>query len=71
MHIKALQPTARSSVDFCYDFIFTELTVAAVLILAAAEFNVCAGHGTELARWKSSRQVFAEPKARRRARASS
>jgi len=35
----------------------------------AAEL-VCAGHGTELARCKSSRQVFAEPKARRMARAS-
>src|SRR5215475_6183715 len=33
--------------------------------------GVCAGHGTELARCKSSRQVFAQPKARRRARASS
>ena len=31
--------------------------------------GVCAGHGTELARWESSRQVT-EPKARRRARAS-
>ena len=28
---------------------------------------VCAGHGTELVRCKSSHQVFAEPKARRRA----
>ena len=32
---------------------------------------MCAGHGTELARCKSSHQVFAEPKVRRRARASS
>jgi hypothetical protein len=32
--------------------------------------GVCAGHGTELARCKSSRQVFAQPKARKRARAS-
>jgi hypothetical protein len=32
---------------------------------------VCAGHGTELVRWKSSHQVLAEPKVRRRARASS
>jgi hypothetical protein len=31
---------------------------------------VCARHGTERARCKSSCQVFAEPKARRRARAS-
>jgi hypothetical protein len=38
---------------------------------AAPDQPVCAGHGTELARWKSSRQVFAEPKARKRARASS
>ena len=44
MHIKALQPTTRSSVDFRYDFIFTELTVAAPLILAAAEFNVSVRH---------------------------
>ena len=36
----------------------------------AGEFAVCARHGTERARWKSSRQVKAEPKARRRARAS-
>jgi hypothetical protein len=33
--------------------------------------SVCAGHGTKLERWKSSHQVFAEPKVRRRARASS
>jgi hypothetical protein len=33
-------------------------------------FGVCARHGTERARCKSSCQVFAEPKARRRARAS-
>jgi len=33
--------------------------------------GVCAGHGTELVGWKSPHQVFAEPKARRRARASS
>ncbi len=32
--------------------------------------DVCARHGTERARCKSSCQVFAEPKARRRARAS-
>ncbi len=32
--------------------------------------GVCAGHGTERARCKSSCQVLAEPKARRRARAS-
>ena len=32
---------------------------------------VCAGHVTELVGWKSPRQVFAEPKARRRARAPS
>jgi hypothetical protein len=31
---------------------------------------MCARHGTERARWKSSCQVIAEPKARRRARAS-
>jgi len=30
---------------------------------------VCAGHGALLHRWKSYGQVFAEPKARRRARA--
>jgi hypothetical protein len=30
---------------------------------------VCAGHGTERARGKSWRQVFAQPKARQRARA--
>ena len=33
--------------------------------------GVCAGHGTELERCKSSCQVISEPKARRRARASS
>ena len=33
--------------------------------------SVCAGHGTELMGWKSPCQVSAEPKARRRARASS
>jgi hypothetical protein len=32
--------------------------------------RACAGHGTELVRGKSSHQVFAEPKGRRRARAS-
>ncbi len=32
--------------------------------------HVCAGHGALLPRWKSYGQVFAEPKARRRARAS-
>jgi len=32
--------------------------------------TVCAGHGTELTRWKSSYQVFAEPKVRKRTRAS-
>ena len=32
--------------------------------------SMCAQHGTERARCKSSRQVFAEPKARSRARAS-
>ena len=37
----------------------------------AAEGDVCARHGTERAGWKSPCQVFAEPKARRRARASS
>jgi hypothetical protein len=39
--------------------------------LASRRLNsvVCARHGTERARCKSSRQVFAEPKARRRARA--
>ena len=31
--------------------------------------SVCAGHGTGLAGCKSPRQVLAEPKARRRARA--
>ena len=36
-----------------------------------AEFCVCPGDGTELMGWKSPCQVFAEPKARRRARASS
>jgi hypothetical protein len=34
------------------------------------KLGVCAGHGTELVRCKSSQQVFAEPKIRRRARAS-
>ncbi len=33
--------------------------------------SVCARHGTERAGWKSPRQVFAEPKARKRTRASS
>jgi hypothetical protein len=37
---------------------------------AAGDYHVCARHGTERARCKSSCQVFAEPKARRRARAS-
>jgi hypothetical protein len=32
---------------------------------------VCAGHGTKLIGCKSRYQVFAEPKVRRRARASS
>ena len=36
----------------------------------AGEANVCARHGTERAGWKFPCQVFAEPKARRRARAS-
>lgn len=36
---------------------------------AAGYKGVCAGHGTKLWRCKSSCQVFAEPKARRRARA--
>jgi hypothetical protein len=36
---------------------------------AAADAHVCAGHGTELVRWKSSHQVNAEPKDRERARA--
>jgi hypothetical protein len=35
------------------------------------ELFVCAGHGTELTGCKSPNQVFAEPKVRRRARASS
>jgi hypothetical protein len=33
--------------------------------------SVCARHSTERAGWESPRQVIAEPKARRRARASS
>jgi hypothetical protein len=37
---------------------------------AAVEIGVCAGHGTELTGCKSPCQVFAQPKARRRARAS-
>ena len=37
--------------------------------MSAAHVNVCAEHGTELVRWKSSRQVKEEPKASRRARA--
>ncbi len=36
-----------------------------------APSSVCAGHGTKLERCKSSYQVYAEPKVRRRARASS
>ena len=39
-------------------------------VIALVVQIVCARHGTELKRWKSSCQVFAEPKARRRARAS-
>jgi len=38
---------------------------------ATAEHDVCARHGTDRAGWKSPCQVFAEPKARRRTRASS
>src|SRR5688572_30173822 len=37
----------------------------------AAQHVVCAGHGALLSRCESDCQVFAEPKARRRARASS
>jgi hypothetical protein len=40
-------------------------------IAGACEKPVCARHGTELVGCKSPRQVFVEPKARRRARAQS
>jgi hypothetical protein len=39
-------------------------------LTAPVSADVCARHGTARARWKSSCQVIAEPKARRRARAS-
>ena len=42
----------------------------AVTFAFAGELYVCAGHGALLHRCKSYGQVFAEPKARRRARAS-
>jgi hypothetical protein len=35
------------------------------MLFLPGELRVCAGHGTEPARWKSSRQVFAESKVRK------
>ncbi len=48
-----------------------ELPVAADELCSPLNQSACARHGTDRAGWKSPCQVIAEPKARRRARASS